>query len=310
MRLGVLTLLLIATLFGSAFWYAEIDSTCKVPVHYYIGDVDPRFGTSKEEIRRIAQNAEALWENRMSAELFVYDASGTLPINLIFDERQENADQEAEIREDLEAKEGMSETVAQQYEKLIKEFRILKKEYESEVIAYETALKSYNTKVSEWNAKGGAPEPVLEDLREEEQGLKTEQRSLESRAKELNGLVVELNRIGARGNSLITDYNEIVSEYNNRFSEVREFAQGDYTGDAINIYQFDAADDLTIVLAHEMGHALSLDHVQNETSIMYYHMGAQDVIHGVTLEDREEYERVCADKDTLRTLVDLVKSIF
>jgi predicted Zn-dependent protease len=306
MRLSLLTLILIATLFGSAFWYGKIDTVCKTPVRYYIGNIDDRFGTSKEEIRRIAQSVEKIWEDPLQKDLFIYDEKGTLPINLIFDERQENADIQEELKEDLDSKEGMSESVAQQYEKLIVEFRQLKKQYESRVVSYETALKIYNTEVNEWNKKGGAPESVLITLREKEAGLKTQQSDLEAYSKKLNALVNELNRIGARGNVLITDYNSIVEKYNDRFSEVREFAQGDYTGEAINIYQFDAEDDLTIVLAHEFGHALSLDHVTNEISVMYHHMGAQEVKRGITAEDRAEYTRICVQKNRLGSLIDLV----
>ncbi len=309
MRLGVLTLLLVATLFGSAFWYGKIDTVCKIPIRYYIGNIDTRFGSSKEEIKRIAAQAEALWENELKTELFIYDEKGTLPINLVFDERQENADVEEELREDLETKEGMSENVARQYENLIIEFRALKKQYESQVIEYEASLKAYNAEVTEWNEKGGAPESALSTLSAQEATLKREQRDLEERARKLNTLVDELNRIGARGNSLITDYNTIVENYNNRFSEIREFAQGDFTGDAINIYQFDAEDDLTIVLAHELGHALSFEHVINESSIMYHHMGAQDLVGGITPEDTDEYNRVCTEKSIQNSIRALMSQI-
>ncbi len=295
MRIGLLLLLLIATLFGSGFWYTHIDTACKVPVRYRIGEVDPRFGTSAEEIVRIAGRAELIWESEITTELFIYDPDADFPIHLVFDERQENAELEAELREDLETKEGMSESVGAQYEKLIEQFRTLKKQYESRVVAYEASLKDYNDEVTEWNSKGGAPEPVLNTLKESESELKQEQTELEKLTQKLNGIVTELNRIGARGNTLIGDYNTIVEEYNERFSETHEFAQGDYTTDAINIYQFDSEDELVIVLAHEFGHALALGHVENERSIMYRVMDAQEIAEGVTPEDIAEVRRVCEE---------------
>ncbi len=309
MRLGLLVLLLIATLFGSGFWYNQIDTVCKVPVRYRIGEVDSRFGTSEEEVKRIAEQAEAIWESEPSTELFVYDAEAKLPINLVFDERQENAELEAELREDLQAKEGMSESVGAQYEKLINEFRTLKKQYESRVVTYESSLKDYNSEVADWNSKGGAPEPVLNTLRESETSLKEEQTALEKLADKLNTIVNELNRIGARGNTLIGDYNTIVDEYNERFSEGHEFTQGDYKREAINIYQFDSEDELTIVLAHEFGHALALDHVENERSIMYRTMGAQEREEGITPEDKAELERVCDEVSSFVKLLRFLASL-
>lgn len=140
MRLGILVLILIATLFGSGYWYSIFSAPCKVPIHYYIGTVDERFGTQKEDLILIAKKAEAIWEAKLRKELFVYDENGDLPINFIFDERQKNADLEAELKEDLEAKKGMSDSVAEQYQTLIKEFRAVQKNYETRVGKYESNL--------------------------------------------------------------------------------------------------------------------------------------------------------------------------
>jgi hypothetical protein len=310
MRLGLLLLVLFATLFGSGYWYNTFNTVCRVPMHYHIGSIDERFGTDTEEIKRIAKNAEAVWENPFDEELFVYDESKGFPINLVFDERQETANLEEELKEDLTTKEGMSESVSAQYESLIKEFRSLKKAYEEGVIAYERKLEAYNTQVTEWNNKGGAPKEELEKLHTTQNALIKEQYTLESRALKLNELVSKLNAIGARGNSLITDYNTIVNEYNDTFSTAREFTQGDYTGKAIHVYQFDSEDELTIVLAHEFGHALSLNHVENEKSIMYPVMGAQEKSEGITPEDKAEFEHVCNDKSIAVRILGLVSDLF
>ncbi len=310
MRIGILFLVLTTTLFGSGYWYRAIDPVCRTPVYYRIGNVDSRFGTDVETLKVLAQKAERVWEDPLSQDLFIYDANAELPINLIFDERQEQSDREQELKEDLEAKEGMSESVARQYEALISEFRTLKKEYENSVLAYEKKLDSYNDVVTRWNSDGGAPPDVIEDLKSEEAALSKEQASLESRAQKLNSLTTKLNAIGAQGNSLIKNYNEVVQEYNEQFAEVHEFTQGDYTRDAIDIYQFNSEEELVIVLAHEFGHALSLDHVENEESFMYRLMQAQDLDEGITTEDRMEFERVCADKNIFASIGTMMKNVF
>lgn len=306
MRLGFLFLLLIATLFGSGFWYDSIQTTCKMPIRYHIGTIDERFGTSVDEVKRIAANAEALWEDALHTDIFVYDETDAgVTINFIFDKRQEDADHEAELRADLDAKEGMSESVARQYETLIAEFRKLKKEYESRVVAYETALQTYNNEVASWNDKGGAPETVIEKLRERSKKLESEQSLLTTRAEALNAVVMQLNRIGAQGNELTTNYNTIVNEYNNEIADAHEFAQGDYLNKNISIYQFDSEDELTLVLAHELGHTLSLKHVLGEKSIMYYLMGSQTVKGGVQDEDIAEFKSVCSQKSFLQRALSL-----
>ncbi len=299
MRLWILIVILIASLVGSGFLYGQLHTVCNTPVHYRIGTIDERFGTNQTELRQSALHAEALWEKPLHKDLFVYDENASLPINLTFDTRQENALKELELREDLQTKAGMSESVSVQYEKLITQFRALKKQYESRVIAYQTALDAYNIEVETWNKKGGAPPEKIQDLRDQERVLQKELTSLQTLSDTLNKIIVELNKIGSHGNALVTDYNTIVSEYNKRFGEGGEFTQGDYTGTAIDIYQFDSKDELSVVLAHEFGHALSLNHVANEKSIMFHLMENQNIEDGLTQEDIAEYTKICVQKTGL-----------
>jgi len=310
MRLKLLLLILIATFFGSTYWYTLFDTVCNIPIQYHVGAIDTRFGTSKEEVIRIAKNAENIWESKIGKDLFVYSESEGLPINFVFDDRQKDSVLAEELRQDIIQKEGMSESVSAQYEKLISEFRGLKKAYESNVVLYEEKLSSYNTEVNEWNKKGGAPDEVIAQLELVEKSLTQNRSELEARAKKINQLVNELNAIGARGNSLITDYNTIVGDYNNRFSDAKEFTQGDYTGKAIDIYQFNTEDELTIVLAHEFGHALSIDHVDNARSIMYYFMKEQRIANGLSPEDIAEFSVVCSSQSGFERLVRAMKEMF
>jgi predicted Zn-dependent protease len=67
----------------------------------------------------------------------------------------------------------------------------------------------------------------------------------------------------------------------------------------ITIYQFDSEDELSIVLAHEFGHALELDHVAGEKSVMYHFMEKQDVVDGLSHEDRAEFDRVCSQEQSI-----------
>ncbi|MCF7816106.1 MAG: matrixin family metalloprotease [Candidatus Pacebacteria bacterium] len=309
MRLLILIGILIATLFGSGFWYAYIDMDCKLPVKYKIGNIDERFGTDVNELKKIVAKAETVWESALQTELFAYDENASLSINLVFDERQEASDREAELRDDLQIKEGMSESVAEQYTELVGEYRALKKSYELRVGEYEEKLSKHNIQVTDWNNKGGAPQDVVDKLGEVQKALTEEQKSIEGLAKKLNQFVVQLNAIGVRGNSLITDYNAVVNKYNEHFKEVQEFTQGDYTGKAIDVYQFNSEDELTIVLAHEFGHALALGHVQNEKSIMYFQMNAQEVLEGLSAEDMNEFTQVCSQRTLVQQIAVWLKSI-
>ncbi len=295
MRSGFLVMLMVAVIFGAGYWYYVAEAICPVPLTYKIGSIDERFNTSDEEVRNIISGAESMWEDATGRNLFTYADDGKLTINFVFDERQENANEEEELKTTLEDKENMSEGVRAQYEELLAKYGDLKMSYEKRVGTYEKNLDAYNAEVAEWNTKGGAPKDEFDRLKETEEDLDREQTRLNAIAADLNAMVRQMNAVSARGNSLITDYNEVVEEYNDRFSEGHEFTQGEYESKTINIYQFDSQNELEVVLAHEFGHALSLEHVEGETSVMYHIMGEQSKEGGVTDADVTEFERVCGD---------------
>jgi hypothetical protein len=101
----------------------------------------------------------------------------------------------------------------------------------------------------------------------------------EDKRVKLNGLAHEVNAVGAEINHIAETYNQGVATYRERFGASRQFVEGEYDGREINVYQFYDTSDLTLVLAHEMGHALGIRHVQNPRSIMYMLMGQQDLRH-------------------------------
>jgi len=275
-----------------------------VPLAYRVGAIDPSFDITESEARAALSEAESLWEDATGRNLFTYDESAKVSVNFVFDERQADANAEQNLRDELEEKEDLSDSVKQQYTELLDRYDDLKHSYEKRTDSYEERLDAHNKEVERWNKAGGAPSDVYENLQNRQQELSEEQKELNGIAYELNQLVKQMNAIGAEGNSLIDDYNEVVEEYNQRFHEEHEFTQGDYQGEAINIYQFDSTEELVIVLAHEFGHALSLSHVEGDESIMYFFMEKQSIEEGVTLEDEEEFKRVCGtDSFTLWSIL-------
>ena len=70
-------------------WVWQPHSTvCERTLAYRIGDVDRRFGLSAAELRETIHQAAALWEVASGTNLFKYDATARLAINLVFDARQ------------------------------------------------------------------------------------------------------------------------------------------------------------------------------------------------------------------------------
>lgn len=286
-------LLVVAIVVGAGYWYHTASSKCPAPIAYAIGAVDERFGISEEEARAVISEAESIWEDRTGRNLFTYDADAEFAINFIFDDRQKTTLEEHQLREVLDRTEDISSSLREEYEVLLNRYESLKQTYENRLRAYEVRLKAHNDEVDRWNAQGGAPEDVYERLNNERDALSTESDELSSIARKLNELVDSINELGDKSNRTIRDYNDRVAEYNDRFHHEREFTQGDYQDGRINIYQFKDVDELRLVLVHELGHALSLGHVENPQSVMYYLMKDQQSEFTLSEEDLYEFRRVC-----------------
>jgi hypothetical protein len=283
----------IALVFAGGYWYRFAESKCNVPIAYDIGELDDRFDITRDEARAAISDAESLWEDATGQNLFTYQSDAVFKINFIYDNRQEKTEEEGELREILSDKEEVSEHIRDEYERLLDEYEELKDSYEDRVDAYEASLRAYNDEVEEWNKKGGAPESVFADLERIKDRLDAENKELNGIARELNKLVAAINNLGETGNRVVREYNEDVEWYNTIFGGEREFTQGDYQGDEINIYQFRDRDEPKRVLAHEFGHALSLGHVENDHSIMYYLMEGKLANFALSDTDVAEFRRVC-----------------
>lgn len=288
--------LVVTILFGGGYFFYIAQAVCPVPISYSVGYIDERFTITQDEARVAISEAESAWEDATGMNLFSYtEEGGKLTINFVYDERQEFVEAENELKDRLDATENISEAIGETYATLVAQYDELKRDHEEKIEEYEQKLSVYNAEVERYNNEGGAPPEVYQKLQTQKDALASQQRELNAISAKLNTLVGEINNVGERGNNLITSYNEEVNVYNETFGESHEFTQGDYRSDVIKIYTFEDDTELKLVLAHEFGHALSLDHAENEESVMYYLIGEQSRDLTITQEDLVEFNRVCGD---------------
>ncbi len=270
-------ILVVVVLAGSGWYvYANYLATCSVRT-YSIGSMDPRFGISDIDFVKLAQDTESIWEKPLQKDFFRYDSTSDFKINLVFDERQQRTIDENNTRSEINSQEDQYHQDVQDYQTALAEYNQSNADYESDVAVYQARLQKYNEQVDYWNSKGGAPSSDYAVLQKEKAALQREAKRLDTVRQQLNKDVTVLNSLAAGVNSTAKDLNLDVNAYNGKFGESREFDQGNYTGKAINIYQFNTRDDLALVLAHEFGHALGAEHVNDPNAIMYYLMDKQNL---------------------------------
>lgn len=295
MRTFYVVLLGITIVFGSAYWFQEVQAVCQVPFSYRIGEIDEQFGIDETDVRLAVLDAEAVWEEAIGTNLFTYAETADFTINFVFDERHAFTDAEQSFKERLNSAAAANDTIKAELDELVAEYEALQVAYERDKARYEVRLAAYEREVTAFNQGARADEEAFQRLETERVALAAALDAVNAYVPQLNALGQQINARSEAGNRLIESYNQNVAVYNQTFTDSREFTQGDFQGDRINIYTFNDRPELITVLAHELGHALSIDHVENDASVMHYLIGGQPTEVTLSDEDRAGYTAICGD---------------
>lgn len=300
---------LMAIVLGN-YWFNPYLPMCRLPVEYSIGNFDERFGVTETEALTALKEAEEVWETALQRDdIFKYSEDGPFRVNFIYDERQRQAEAALKAEQNLAVRGDANDVLTELHERLVEEYETYKNEYDAKLTAYETKLEAYNADVERYNREGGAPPDEYRELERRRAELDREQDELHDLFLKLEDLADQINSIGDKGNELIGEYNELVENFNHTFAQGHEYTQGDYRGEEINIYTFTDKEELTLVLAHELGHSLSMGHVDTPQSVMYYLMDEQPRPPVLSAEDKEAFNDLCGG-NFLNRLLASVKAVY
>jgi hypothetical protein len=250
---------------------------CNRVLSYDMGLYDARFNITPDQFLKVVQDMEHVWEDAAGKELFEYNPGAKFKINLVFDDRQQKTIDERDLKQKIDLSEESYESQVSSYNNLSFQQKEKMAFYERDKADFDRRLAEYNSEVSYWNDKGGAPQSDYQRLSREKESLNGENDALDVRRLEINAMTADLNALADHINTLAKRLNKDVDAYNGKFGQARQFDQGTYTDSGINIYQFNEYADLRLVMAHELGHALTLDHVDDPEAVMYYLMDQQDL---------------------------------
>jgi len=222
-------------------------SICDEPVKYKVGSIDPKFKITETELLDKIEEASNLWTNAYGKRLFVYDQNSDLEVNLIYDERQGS----------FENIENMETNVSDKKLSLEEENAI----YDQKVAELEKQITELNKQIDYWNSKGGAPEPEFRALTKMQENLNSKIDELNSYANKLNQAVDDVNKNIDTFNNMVTKFNTVLEQK----PEVGFYTSGE---EKIDIFFYTDDANLVNILAHELGHSLGLDHIEEEGAMM------------------------------------------
>ncbi len=256
---------------------AITENPCNLPVSYSIGAIDSRFGLEPATVRHAMRDAAAIWEAGTGDAIFFEHQRGNgeadLLVTLVYDRRQQAADARRsaasgleQARADLEQRQATHDAAIAGLDRDSAHFSEKRRDLERLAADYEQRVQAWNDRRTEHTADNHrALEAARTELNAAQQQFEQQRLQLNERSRALNAAAALLQRETDTLNRRIAEYNQAAEALSG--FEVATYAEHG-SERTITVYRLDDPSELTLVLAHELGHALGIDHVDSASAIM------------------------------------------
>ena len=245
-------------------------------LRFRLGEVDPRFNISQSELIQLCEDAIQIWQKGTEKPLLVYDPKAKLTINLIYDQRQMEYEAQKNSRKQLDEAQNTNQQRSAELDERYSTLEQRNQQLQVQRDQLHQDFEQLNQQRMSWSRIEHENGPHRQQIEQQYQQLKVQAEQLDQAIRNLKAENEQYNQQVQQHNQNIHAYNVNVDHMNQRFPP-REFHKGIYNGRHIEIYQFDNKDDLRLTIAHELGHALGLDHNSDPEALMYPILGGQNM---------------------------------
>ena len=269
---------------------------CSSPITYSIGTIDPAYNLTPEELASALKEAEAVWENPARRDLFqLIPGSGAVTVTFIYDNRQASLDKLKTLGIATNQSLASYKDLKARYEELTAKVDAEEIRLKGILQRYKQREAAYNARVQRLNRQSTVSNSDAWRIKTEKAGLAMQFEGIQKIERAVNADIDTLNALGTTLNQLIVQLSLNVRQYNREGSSLGTYEEGLYKIhggiQTIDIYKYTSREQLVILLAHELGHALGLDHVKDPGSLMYAVSKSSGV--NLTPDDLSELNRVC-----------------
>jgi hypothetical protein len=286
--------------------FSAAQPRCDGPISWRVAYVDPRFGLAPAAVEAAAREAAELWTDGSGRPLFVRDSLLGMPIRLVYDERQARTDERVRAEQVQRRAEVDVDAEGDELGRAWGAHMDARRRNLAEWAQHDAGVAAHNAAVQRWNSAGNVPPDTVDAFTAREERFRLRGLRLLDAARRLQAAEEELRAreraLSEARAALDADAARLAGAYPPQEMESGTYLEAQATDVAgmgvtlreIRIFRFGSRQDLIGVLAHELGHALGLPHVDFPGAVMSARqVGGERATTSLLPADRSALEALC-----------------